>query len=89
VAEEREAAAAEEDVGSAGVGYEVRGDCSGENRRGARLGRGDVDRDEGNVAVDGEGLGEEVGKIVSTWDKCDSKLVLSDPTFDPVKSHVD
>ena len=41
------------------------------------------------MAVDGEGLGEKVGEVVSTWDKCDSELVLSDPTFDPVKSHID
>ena len=33
MAEEGEAAAAEEDVGSSGVGYEVRGDGGGESRR--------------------------------------------------------
>ena len=89
MAEEGEAAAAEEDVGSSGVGYEVRGDGGGENRRVAGLGRGDVNRNEGNMAVDGEGLGEKVGEVVSTWDECDSELVLSDPTLDPVKSHID
>ena len=38
--------------------------------------------------VDWEGFGEEVGEIVSAGNKGDNIVVLFDPTFDPVESHV-
>jgi hypothetical protein len=40
------------------------------------------------MTVDGEGFGEEVSKVVRTWDKTDCELVLSNPTLDPVETHV-
>jgi hypothetical protein len=88
VAEKGEAAAAEENVGGAGVRYEVGGEGGGEHRRWAGFGRGDVNRDERDMAVDGEGFGKEISKVVRTWDELDCELMLTDPTLDPVETHV-
>ena len=40
------------------------------------------------MVIDGERFGEEIGKVMSTWDEQDRKLVLAYPTLNPVKSHV-
>ena len=37
---------------------------------------------------DGEGLGEEVGKIFLAGDKEDAELVLFDPVSEPKESHI-
>jgi len=88
VTEKGEGTATEEDVCSASVGDEAGGESDREASGGCGGEWCNVDGDEGNVYMDREGFGEEVGEVVGAGNKGDNVLVLLDTTLNPIKAHV-